>query len=230
MILVDNDDKALLIKGLEMGINDYAIAPIDSNELIARARTQVRRKRYQDALKSNYEESVSLAITDSLTKLYNRRYLDAHIQNIFVECQAKKMPLSVLALDIDHFKSINDKPGWGHHIGDEVLKLFAQRILAGIRTTDLACRPGGEEFVILLPGADLPTAKGLAERLRASIADVPFQISAPPGQVQVTTSLGVAAVGHGVASAPELLKKADEALYSAKKTGRNKVVSSDELH
>jgi two-component system cell cycle response regulator len=230
MILVDNDDKAILIKGLEMGINDYVIAPIDSNELIARARTQVKRKRYQDALKSNYEESVSLAITDSLTKLYNRRYLDAHIQNIYVECQAKKSPLSVLALDIDHFKAINDKPGWGHHIGDEVLKQFAQRILAGIRTTDLACRPGGEEFMILLPGTDLAMAKGLAERLRAAMADQPFPISAAPNQVQVTTSIGVASAGHGVGSAQELLKKADEALYSAKKTGRNKVVSSDELH
>jgi two-component system cell cycle response regulator len=229
MIMVDIEDKALLIKGLEMGINDYIVSPLDANELIARSRTQIKRKRYQDALKSNYEESVSLAITDSLTKLYNRRYLDAHIQNIFVECMAKKMPLSVLSLDIDHFKSINDKPGWGHHIGDEVLKQFAQRILAGVRTTDLACRPGGEEFVILLPGADKDTAKAMAERVRASIADVPFPITAAPNHVQVTTSVGMASTGHGITSAADLLKKSDEALYAAKKTGRNKVVTAEEL-
>ncbi|NDF12659.1 MAG: response regulator, partial [Proteobacteria bacterium] len=103
LILVDEDDRALLFKGLEMGINDYIVTPLDANELLARVKTQVRRKRYQDALRSNYEQSLSLAIMDSLTKLYNRRYLDAHLQNMVVESKAKNLPLSLISIDIDHF-------------------------------------------------------------------------------------------------------------------------------
>ncbi len=226
LILVDEDDRDLMIKGLEMGVNDYIITPLDSNELLARTRTQIKRKRYQDALHSNYEQSLSMAIIDSLTKLYNRRYLDAHLKNIVDEAAAKGTPLSLMTIDIDHFKQVNDKPGWGHHIGDEVLQQVAQRILKNVRSTDLATRPGGEEFVVVMPGTDIHLARHIAERVRSGMENQPFTISAEPGELQCTVSAGLTAMVEGD-TAETMLQKSDKALYQAKNNGRNQVVVAD---
>ena len=224
LILVDQDDRKLMIKGLEMGVNDYLITPIEPNELIARVRTQVRRKRYQDALKSNYEESLSMAVMDGLTKLYNRNYLDAHLANIVNQSKQKNVPLSVMTLDIDHFKQVNDKPGWGHHIGDEVLKQIATRILNNIRSTDLATRPGGEEFVVVMPSTNLEIAKTIAQRVHAGISQSPFPISAEPGNAKITVSIGLTEMKPKTDTPSSLLQRSDQALYQAKTTGRNKIV------
>lgn len=225
LILIESDEKKLLIKGFEIGINDYLVTPIDQNELVARVKTQIRRKKYQDELKSSYKESISLAVVDSLTKLYNRRYLDAHLKNIVAQSGEKGKDLSLLTIDIDHFKKINDAPGFGHHIGDEVLQQIAQRILNSIRSTDLATRPGGEEFVVVMPGTDAKSAKEIAERLRFAISSVPFIISAPPGGLKATVSIGLATMKSGD-SAEELMKRSDEALYKAKNEGRDRVVAA----
>jgi len=117
LILVEEEERHTLIKGLEMGINDYLICPVDANELVARARTQIRRKHYQDALRGSVEQTLNMAIVDSLTKLYNRRYLDVHLKNMVEQALTKKADLAVLAIDIDHFKQVNDGEGLGHQSG-----------------------------------------------------------------------------------------------------------------
>jgi len=224
LILVEGDDQDLLVKGFEMGINDYLVTPLDQNELVARVRSQIRRKAYQDALKANYQKSLSLAVVDSLTRLYNRRYLDAHLKNIVEQAVEKGKDLSLMTIDIDHFKQVNDAPGFGHHIGDEVLKQVAERILNSIRSTDLATRPGGEEFVVVMPGTPLKSAAEIAERIRFAMASVPFKISAGEGKLKCTVSIGLACLKIGD-SAEALMQRSDEALYKAKNEGRNRVIN-----
>ncbi len=226
LILVDEDDKPLLIKGLEIGVDDYLMTPLDNNELIARVNTQLRRKKYQDALRLNYEESLSAAIMDPLTKLYNRRYLDVHLQNMVEEAIERQSPLSLIIIDIDHFKAVNDRPGWGHDIGDEVLVEIGSRIMNSIRSTDLATRPGGEEFVVVLPNTNQETAVIIAERTRKSTKDTPFKISAEPGEAMITVSIGVSTIRLEGDNAQGVFKRADEALFRAKNEGRNRVIVS----
>lgn len=220
LMLIDENDTESMVKGLEMGVNDYIITPVDVNELVARVKTQIRRKKYQDALRSNFR---AMAITDSKTGLYNDRYMNTHIENLIKESIEAKRPFSVMMLDIDHFKEVNDTPGLGHDIGDEVLKEFAQRLLKNIRPSDMAVRPGGDEFVILLPGTDKENAKIVAERIRNNINNVPFTISAGEGFMKRTISIGIASLrGEGDTSA-EILKRADTALYKSKNNGRDQI-------
>lgn len=226
LILVEEEERHMLIKGLEMGINDYLICPVDANELVARAKTQIRRKNYQDALRGSVEKTLNMAVVDSLTKLFNRRYLDVHLKNMVEQSVANKSDLSVLAIDIDHFKKVNDGEGLGHHIGDEVLRQVAERIQNAIRNTDLATRPGGEEFVVLMPNTPLKQAEEVAERIRNTIAATPFTISARDGKLNCTISIGVAEVNKAGDNQIELLKRADTALYRAKHEGRNRVIAA----
>ncbi len=223
MIIIDEDDQKLLLKALEIGVDDYIISPIENNELLARTRVQLIRKKYQDLLKASYEENISAAVIDSLTKLYNRRYLDAHLHNIVDDSQVGGSPLSLMTIDIDHFKQVNDRPGWGHDIGDEVLVEVARRIMDSVRTTDLATRPGGEEFVIVMPNTTIADAEKIAERTRIRMQDVPFIISADPYSTRITVSIGVASLRTGE-NALDLMKHSDQALFEAKETGRNRVV------
>ncbi len=225
MVVVDEDERSLIVKALDIGIDDYITSPIDPNELVARCRTQIIRKHFQDALKAQYHENISAAVVDSLTGLYNRRYLDAHVKNIVADAQSRQSPLSLMTIDIDHFKQVNDHPGWGHDVGDEVLQEVAKRITDSVRGTDLATRPGGEEFVVLMPKTPGNIAEMVAERMRQKIGREAISISAEPGKVTVTVSIGVSKLDlDGVDSAQELIKRSDEALYQAKHTGRNRVV------
>jgi two-component system cell cycle response regulator len=209
-----------LVRALDIGVNDYLMRPIEHNELIARVRTQLRRKRYSDRLRQSLQLSLEMAVTDQLTGLFNRRYMSRHLNTLMSDNAGKQV--SFLLLDVDFFKQINDT--YGHDIGDEVLREFAARISANVRGIDLACRYGGEEFVVVMPDTDLSFAYMVAERLRQSVADAPFAISAAARQVPVTISIGVAASGGG--DTPEvLLKRADQALYRAKRDGRNRVVA-----
>jgi two-component system, cell cycle response regulator len=219
LMLVEEDETHLLVKGLDMGVNDYLITPIDNNEVVARVNTQVRRKRFQDALKSSYQKSVSMAITDSLSGLYNRRYFDAHYQTLFDQAQLTGKPLTLMMIDIDHFKLVNDS--FGHIVGDEIIKQVSQRVLHNVRVTDLVARYGGEEFVIMLPDTYLVEARDVAERIRNSMASTPFTISAGEGTLPKTISIGMATLQKGD-SPEELLKRSDKALYVAKEGGRNR--------
>ena len=221
VILVDEFEQHIMLKGLEMGVNDYIVVPADPSELRARVRTQVRRRRYQDALKSNYKESLSMAITDSLTGLYNRHYLDAHLDNMVGTALTDFKPLSLMMIDMDHFKSVNDT--YGHDCGDQILQELASRVKVNVRGSDLAARFGGEEFVILMPGTKLDAAIEAAERIRQSIQNTPFKITHEIGEITKTASFGVSTLNPMGDTGASLLKRADTALYDAKEGGRNQV-------
>jgi len=224
LVVVTDGDRRKLNQALEMGVNDYLTRPVDKNELVARVRTQLRKKRYQDRLRHNVQLSLEMAITDQLTGLHNRRYMSRHLDNLVSQATRNGKPLSFLILDIDYFKAVNDQHG--HDIGDEVLREFASRISANVRGIDLACRYGGEEFVVVMPDTDMALAFSIAERLRKSIETTPIAISRAPGKLGITISIGIAAtIGTGD-NTEALLHRADQALYSAKRSGRNRVVTA----
>ena len=189
LAISDADNNARLLRGLEIGVNDYLLRPVDKNELLARARTQIRKRRYTDHLRDNVQNSIEMAITDALTGLHNRRYMESHLATLAEQASSRGKPLALMMLDIDFFKSINDN--YGHDAGDDVLREFAVRIRKSIRGIDLACRYGGEEFVIVMPETDLHVAGMVAERLRRSIAGEPFAIDKGTKRIEVTISIGL---------------------------------------
>lgn len=222
LMVGDEGDMKRVAQGLEMGAHDYILRPVDRNELLARVRTQIRRKRYQDRLRNNYEQSLSLALTDSLTGLFNRRYLMVHFEKMMGKGRELRKSLCVMTLDIDFFKKINDT--YGHGVGDETLKIFAERISQSVRSFDLVSRMGGEEFVVVLPDTSLDLSMQVAERLRKSICREPFRVSAPEGQISVTVSIGAAMIGpDDHLTVDDALKLSDDELYRAKEQGRNRV-------
>ena len=223
LAVADADGNARLVRGLELGVNDYLMRPIDKNELLARVRTQIRKKRYTERLRDNVQSSIEMAITDALTGLHNRRYMETHLGTLVEQAAQRGKPLAALVLDIDHFKSINDTHG--HDAGDDVLREFALRIRRSIRNIDLACRFGGEEFVVVMPDTDMAVAAAVAERLRRRVAGEPFPIQRGTTLLNVTLSIGIAALGGAEDTAAAMLKRADQALYRAKRDGRNRVVA-----
>ncbi|PLW77305.1 PleD family two-component system response regulator [Cohaesibacter celericrescens] len=224
LVLADESEQARIMRALDLGVNDYIRQPVDRNELLARMNTQVLRKRYTDALRESVQHTMELAIMDGLTKLYNRRYMTSHLNSLLVAAQEKQKPMSVLLLDIDFFKSVNDT--YGHDAGDEVLREFSQRMRQNTRGIDLVCRYGGEEFVVVMPDTDHSLAMVVAERIRKKVAEKPFIIHKGRQMIDVTVSIGLASTLNGEESQDVMLKKADQALYNAKKEGRNRVVSS----
>jgi two-component system cell cycle response regulator len=222
LAIADAENSARMVRGLEIGVNDYLVRPVDKNELLARARIQVRKRRYTERLRDNVQMSIEMAITDALTGLFNRRYMESHLGTLVEQAVSRAKPLTVLVLDIDYFKSINDSHG--HDAGDDVLREFALRIKKSIRGIDLACRYGGEEFVVVMPETDMAVAAMVAERLRRRIAAEPFGIQQGSRNLTVTISIGLAALGGKDDNAAGVLKRADQALYRAKRDGRNRVV------
>jgi len=222
LAVAEADNNARLVRGLEIGVNDYLLRPIDKNELLARARTQIKKKRYTERLRDNVQMSIEMAITDALTGLFNRRYMEMHLATLVEQSANRGKPIAVLILDIDYFKAIND--GHGHDAGDDVLREFSLRVRKAIRNIDLACRYGGEEFVIVMPETDMGVATMVAERLRRLIANEPFAIEQGMRLLDVTISIGIAALLNPTDTAAAMLKRADQALYRAKRDGRNRVV------
>jgi two-component system, cell cycle response regulator len=223
LAIAEADDNARLMRGLEIGVNDYLIRPIDSNELLARVRTQVKKKRYAERLRDNVQMSIEAAITDALTGLHNRRYMESHLATLVEQAVARSRPISILILDIDYFKTINDTHG--HSAGDEVLKEFSRRLKKAVRGIDLACRYGGEEFVVVMPDTDIAMATSVADRLRKRIAAELFPINQNTRTVQATISIGIAAMRSSEDSPADIIKRADRALYRAKREGRNRVAA-----
>jgi two-component system, cell cycle response regulator len=223
LLIADDGELPRLAKGLDLGANDYIVRPIDRNELTARARTQIRRKRLHDLLREHHHRSLSLALIDPLTGLFNRRYVTAHLEGLMARIGTGSKGPALLLFDLDRFKLINDS--WGHLAGDEVLCEIAKRALSELRSFDLVGRYGGEEFVVLMPDTTLPVALAVAERLRISIADTPFVIDALADPLHVTVSIGVATTLESGDTPTELLRRADVALYAAKHNGRNCLMS-----
>ncbi|WP_416899805.1 MAG: PleD family two-component system response regulator [Minwuia sp.] len=221
LLVGEESDAERVAKALEMGVNDYILRPIEASELMARAKTQIRRKRYQDMLRQDVEHSIAMAVTDPLTGLHNRGYFDQHLETALQRLKTSGKGFSLIMLDIDHFKAVNDTHG--HPAGDRILKEFAARLTSGTRGFDLTARYGGEEFVIVLPDADLRLAECVAERLRGMVEDQPFDTGEEAGMISVTCSLGVAEACADDDRA-SVLKKADQCLYKAKQAGRNQVV------
>jgi two-component system cell cycle response regulator len=222
LTVYDPDDRPRAVKALELGVNDLLARPIDPQELSARARTQIKRKRYTDLLRNNLDHSLELAVTDPLTGLHNRRYMVGQLTALAQRSARGGAPVALLLLDIDHFKKINDS--FGHDVGDEVLREFAVRLASNVRAIDLPCRYGGEEFVAIMPDTSVADAERIAERIRRYISGSPFRVSHGAEILSVTISIGVAGMAGEAGDTPEaLLKRADEALYAAKAGGRNRV-------
>ncbi len=214
LLIAENRDLPRLAKGLDLGANDYLIRPVDRNELLARTATQIRRKRLQDRLQESYRRSLSLALTDELTGLYNRRYLFAHLDELLGRVRKDGISVAVLLFDIDHFKQVNDT--YGHAAGDDVLRELASRATNSVRSVDLVARLGGEEFVVVMPETDLAIAAGVAERLRLAVAREPFTVRSDGRLLPVTISIGVTAAAASNDDRDSMLKRADVALYTAK--------------
>ncbi|QND52714.1 PleD family two-component system response regulator [Phyllobacterium sp. 628] len=224
ILVADQGEETKIRRALELGINDYLVRPLNPNELLARLRTQLRRKAYHDGLRASVVKTYEMAVTDSLTGLHNRLYLETHLATLFKRAMDRRRPLSILMTDIDRFKLINDTHG--HDGGDEVLREFARRLRRNVRGSDLASRYGGEEFFIVMPDTDLTMAAIVAERIRREVASTPFFVNEGITSVPVTISVGIASVQSKDDSVANMLKRADEALYGAKASGRNKVVSA----
>jgi two-component system, cell cycle response regulator len=222
LAIVEADDKQRAVRALELGAHDIITRPLDDEELVARARTLMRRKRYVDAMRSRLDQSLELAITDQLTGLYNRRFLFGQLAPLVQRAQCGGEQVSVMTIDIDHFKRLNDT--YGHDAGDAVLRDFAVRLGTNTRPSDFACRLGGEEFVVIMPRTPGDIACLAAERLRRSICASPFLVAGLAQALEVTVSIGVACSEASDDSVESLLKRADEALYEAKNAGRNRVI------
>jgi two-component system, cell cycle response regulator len=222
-MIADLEDRQRILRGLDLGVNDYLIRPVDKNEIIARIKTQVRHKRYADSLRSNLQAAMELAVVDPLTGLNNRRYLEPHLAALLEQAALRGRPISVMMLDIDHFKHVNDT--YGHDAGDQLLKYFSARVKRSVRGADLMCRLGGEEFVVVMPDTNLSTAQIVGERIRAAVAGTPFPLENDAQSISVTVSIGVAD-SPGDEQPNALLKRADQALYRSKNTGRNRVTSA----
>lgn len=222
LAISDEGEEKQLSRALEMGVNDFVSRPIETNELIARCKTQLRRRRYSDYLRESVQNTMEMAVKDALTGLYNRRYLETHLASHVKIAHEKGTPLSLLILDIDHFKRVNDT--YGHDAGDLILKEFAIRMSDNVRRIDLPCRMGGEEFVVIMPETDRELAYSVAERIRDVVAGKPFSTGESGEEIVVTTSVGIGCYVDENDTPESLMKRADVALYEAKHTGRNRVV------
>ncbi|WP_243318506.1 diguanylate cyclase [Geothrix paludis] len=221
IMLTAEDDLDRKAEILARGASDYVTKPFHEKELLARVRIHTKLKRLQDELREMNARLEGLSVTDALTGLANRRLLYSRLEEEVRRARRTKVPLSVVMIDIDHFKNVNDT--YGHAMGDLVLRNIGALLNASIRATDLAARYGGEELTLVLPYTDGAAALQVAEGLRLKIADQAHTLGGTT--LQKTVSLGVSS-RSGQAEMPgaeELLKLADEALYRAKQGGRNRV-------
>ncbi|MDY7228446.1 diguanylate cyclase [Hyalangium rubrum] len=244
VILMTARQAAGKVEGLELGADDYLVKPFDMLELGARVKSMLRLKGLQDALieknreldRANKElarkreELLALSRTDPLTGLSNRRYFEERLQEEFARARRYRSPLSLVMLDIDYFKRVNDT--YGHPFGDEVLRAVAQVTRARLREVDLLARYGGEELIALLPETSPEDALRACERVREAIEGLQLEHRASDGTkrpVRCTASLGLASIpSPSLQTMEELMHAADECLYAAKGAGRNRVRQHEE--
>ncbi len=217
LLVAEPEQRGRLLRGFDLGANDWLLRPVDENELRARARNQIRRKFYQDRLRADLGHALEMALTDPLTGLYNQRYLLRHLRGLLPVGSGAEIALVVI--DVDRFKSINDT--FGHAAGDRTLKAIAETLRANTRMFDSVARHGGDEFVVVMPGTSAADAASAAERLRSAVADL--TLDAASGPDKVTISIGLSCTEGKEMTAETLLLDADAALYAAKRAGRNRV-------
>ncbi len=201
--------------GLEVGAVDFITKPVNPPVVRARVRTHIALKRQADLLRS-------MAFNDGLTGVANRRWFDERLQVEWLRCRRNKLPLSLILLDLDHFKAYNDR--YGHQAGDDCLRAAAAAMKSRLgRPADLLARYGGEEFVCLLPETPTEGARAKAEDLGRAVLDLALAHADSPTAPVVTISRGVATASPALDGSPnDLLQRADEQLYAAKRAGRNR--------
>jgi diguanylate cyclase (GGDEF)-like protein len=228
VLVTARTDPDARVEGLRIGADDYVAKPFEEEELLARVGSMLRIKRAFDVVAATRNRMAELAVLDDLTGLYNVRYLQQRFGEEWKRAERHREPLAIAMLDVDHFKSVNDRHG--HDVGDLVLREASARIKSSVRDTDVVARYGGEEFVVLLPSTQLAGALVVAERVRRAFADRAFDT--PRGRLPVTTSIGLALYpSRGISSKDHLLRAADAALYRAKEEGRDRIcVHQDQLY
>jgi diguanylate cyclase (GGDEF)-like protein len=227
LLLTTRNQTEDVITGLEAGADDYLTKPVQPSEMRARLLVGERILDLQDRLLRAQAELRQRADHDGLTGLWNRRVILDLLLRELSRAKRKKRPLSVVMVDLDHFKNINDR--YGHQAGDEVLLEAARRMTTTLRAYDLIGRFGGEEFLVVLPGCDLKSAREAAERMRQSIESAP--IATEEEEIPVTASFGLATHdAQDSVSTQALIRAADDALYRAKRQGRNQVEQAPPLH
>lgn len=230
IFLTASEEKEHLIEAFKQGAVDYLTKPFYAPELLARVRVHLELKYTKDELKKKSAAFEKLAITDPLTEIFNRRYLMSISEIEYQKAVNYNSFFSIIMLDIDHFKKINDT--YGHIVGDQVLKIMTQKVQSLLRERDSLGRFGGEEFAIILPMADLKIALKIAERLRQAIADFYIPIydsnSSSNLKIKITISLGVTTYHIDDNKLDEMWIRTDNALYQAKAKGRNQVCSISE--
>jgi diguanylate cyclase (GGDEF)-like protein len=208
-------------RGLAAGADEFLTKPVSDLELEIRLSSMLRIRRLAKSLEEANRKLADLATIDPLTDLANRRLLVEHLNRLFQLSRRYERPVACLMIDVDHFKSIND--GYGHPIGDQVLRAVGKAVRDAIRTADIASRYGGEEFMVLAAETGSAGAVILGERIRSAAAKSCGEHNSLPA---ITASVGVATTELGVSAAERLVERADEALYQAKREGRNRVVSA----
>ncbi|HEY5672998.1 MAG TPA: diguanylate cyclase [Malonomonas sp.] len=219
IMLTSHKDLGSKVRGLESGASDYITKPFEPEEMVARLRVHMQINTLQDELRRSNQLLLELAQTDPLTRLCNRRHLYDKLEVEINRCVRGGNSIALIMADIDHFKRINDQHG--HQAGDEALVKVSDLLLEELRTYDLAARYGGEEFCLVLPETNLKAAAEVAERIRYKAELINF--NAPMEREKITISFGVAAFENREGTIDELIRLADEALYLAKKSGRNQV-------
>ena len=221
--VVDEMDKRTMVRALDLGVNDVISRPLDPGELSARSATQLKRKRYADALRDRLDESLEMSVRDALTGLFNRRYTVSRLRQALDGLRANHEPLTTALIDIDHFKRINDT--WGHNAGDQVLKEICARLNEQLRAIDIAGRYGGEEFLVVFSNTTAREACDAMERARLAVCATPVTLRETGDIINVTMSVGVAEAFMDD-SVEALIERADTALYDAKRSGRNRVIEA----
>ena len=218
LLIAEPEQRVRLLRGFDLGANDWVARPVNGDELRVRARNQIRRKFYQDRLRAELGHALELALTDPMTGLYNQRYLMRHLGSLLAAGQPGG--IAVMMIDIDHFKQVNDR--WGHGAGDQVLRQVADTLRGRTRVFDSLARYGGEEFVVVMAGASVAEATRAAERLRLAIHSIAFDPE-PGTPHHLTISIGLTRSAGSTVTSDMLLSAADRALYRAKRSGRNRV-------
>jgi diguanylate cyclase (GGDEF)-like protein len=217
-----SDEQDHLLTAFQLGAVDYIVKPFRALELLARVRNHLELKQIRDELRKALVKLEKLATTDSLTGIPNRRHLFKIAEQELSRLRRYAYPFSLLILDIDHFKHINDT--YGHGVGDEVLKGMVEIVLKSLRKEDCLGRLGGEEFVVFLFHTPIQAATRAAERIRQAIAETPLEIES--NRIEITVSIGIATYQPQDQTIETILRRADDALLQAKHQGRNRIVAN----